>query len=113
MGNQGFLASKIKQKIATALDCVVPQPEPHQKDGPPLGATQKRCTVRQMIAAGNDYFKEKVLFPVPRQFFSLLVMQHVRKICFKNALAVAISMQYNMAIFWFDFHIIGYGIWYI
>ena len=37
--------------------------------------------------------------PVSKHFVSLVVMQHVRNICFKNALAVPITMQYNMDIF--------------
>ena len=101
MRNQVFLSSKIKLKIAV-LDRPVPQPAPHRNDGPALGATRKRSTTKcmcQKAAAGKDYSKKKVLFPVSRHFVSLVVMQHVRNICFKNALAVPITMQYNMAIF--------------
>ena len=53
----------------------------------------------QKEAAGKGYSKKTVLFPVSRHFVCLLAMQHVRNICFKNVLAVPITMQPNMAIF--------------
>ena len=99
MGNQVFLASKIQQKIALVLDRPVPQPESYRNDGPTLGATRKRWSMCQKAAAGKDYSKKRVIFPVSRDFVSLVVMHHVRNICFKNVLAVPIIMQYNMAIF--------------
>ena len=95
MWNQVFLASKIKQKIALVLDRLVPQPEPHRNDGFALGGTLKGCTMCQKAAAGKDYSEKKVLFSMSRHFGSLAVMD----ICFKNALAVPITMQYNMAVF--------------
>ena len=59
MRNQVFLASKIKQKIALVLNCLVPQPKLHWNDGPALGDTRKRCTMCQKETAGKDYYKEK------------------------------------------------------
>ena len=65
---------KIQAKIALVLDRHAPQPEPHRNDGPALGANRKRCTMCQKAAAGKDYSKKKVLFPVSRHFVSLVVM---------------------------------------
>ena len=94
MRNQVFVASKIKQKIAIMLDRPVPQPELHQNDGPTLGATRKRCTMCQKAATRKGYSK-KIPFPMSRHFVSLVVMQHVRNICFKNALYLDSDSMYS------------------
>ena len=55
------------------------------------------CVKRKLLEKAT--LKKTVLFPVSRHFVCLLAMKRVRNICFKNALAVPITMQHNMAIF--------------